>query len=45
MNYFDSTQYLEPRCEKCGIVLDYGTNTEFNEKLMSQVCMVCGNKL
>ena len=45
MNYFNSTEHLEPKCGNCGVILDYGTNTEFNEELMSQVCMACGNKI
>ncbi len=45
MNYFEAVEYLEPKCPKCGVILDYGTNTEFNEEMMAHVCLMCGNPL
>jgi transcription initiation factor TFIIIB Brf1 subunit/transcription initiation factor TFIIB len=42
LNFFNSLKYLEPRCPKCNIVLDYGVNTEFDEKKKSHICMKCG---
>jgi hypothetical protein len=41
MNYFDSVEFLEPKCPQCGIVLDYGQNTEYSDNVMSHVCLMC----
>ncbi len=45
LNFFDSMQYLEPRCPKCKIVIDYGVNTKYNQKLGAHVCLNCGEVL
>ena len=45
LNFFDSVDYLEPKCPRCKIKLDYGMNTRYDEKLESHVCLNCGNKL
>ena len=45
MNYFNSPEHLEPKCPKCGIVIDYGVNTKFKDDVMSQVCMMCNQVL
>ena len=45
MNYFNSIDHLEPKCSKCGIILDYGVNTFFKEDVMAHVCKACGNKV
>jgi hypothetical protein len=42
MNYFDMTQYLEPKCQNCGSRLDYGVTTKFSESVGSHVCISCG---
>lgn len=45
LNVFDSVDMLEPRCPKCKMVLDYGTNTKFDEKTKRHICMKCGEML
>lgn len=45
INFFNSTEHLEPHCEKCGSKIDYGTTTEFSEELNSHICLSCGNVL
>jgi hypothetical protein len=42
LNYFDSLEILEPKCPKCGIILDYGVNTVFKDEVMAHVCSMCG---
>ncbi|MFH1848864.1 MAG: hypothetical protein ABH879_01625 [archaeon] len=44
-NYFESMDYLEPRCPGCNVILDYGVNTSFNDKLDVHVCNKCGKVL
>jgi len=41
LNLFESMEFLEPKCPKCGTVLDYGVNTRFDEKLGTHVCLEC----
>ncbi len=45
INFFNSIEYLEPRCEKCGSKIEYGLTTEFSEKLNAHICLKCGNVL
>lgn len=42
LNFFESMEYLEPKCPKCSIVLDYGINTKYNEKKQVHICLKCG---
>ncbi len=45
MDYFNSIDYLEPKCPGCGTILKYGINTEFSESLNAMVCKNCGAKI
>jgi len=45
MNYFETTEYLEPKCPKCGTILDYGVNTEYRDDVMAHVCLMCNHVL
>lgn len=45
INFFESVEYLEPRCPKCKEVLDYGVNTRFDPKQGTHVCKGCGTAL
>jgi hypothetical protein len=42
INFFNSLDYLEPKCEKCKVVLEYGINTQFDEEKDCHICMNCG---
>lgn len=42
LNFFNSLEYLEPRCPKCNVVLDYGVNTKFDEQKKVHLCSNCG---
>jgi phage FluMu protein Com len=41
MNYFNTSEFLEPKCPSCKIVLNYGVNTTFSDKQNSQICSSC----
>ena len=45
LNFFDSLEYLEPKCPKCGIILDYGVNTEYNDQKKVHICLSCKSVL
>ena len=40
-NFFESLDYLEPRCPKCKTVLSYEVNTAFSEEHNAHVCLEC----
>jgi phage FluMu protein Com len=42
VNFFESVEYLEPRCPKCDQVLEYGVNTKYDQKRKNHVCLGCG---
>ncbi len=42
LNVFDSVEYLEPKCPKCKVVLEYDTNTKFDDKKQAHICLSCG---
>ncbi|MFH1398670.1 MAG: hypothetical protein ABIG95_00995 [Candidatus Woesearchaeota archaeon] len=44
-NFFDSLEYLEPKCPECGTVLDWGISTRFDEVKEVHVCAKCGHIL
>ncbi len=41
VDFFNSINYLEPRCPNCSTKLDYGVNTSFNLKHKTHVCVKC----
>ncbi len=41
-NFFSNLENLEPKCPKCGSILDYGTNTEYDEEKNAHICTKCG---
>ncbi len=43
INFFNSIEHLEPKCSKCGTVLDYGVNTRFDDEKCKHVCLNCGS--
>ncbi|MCP3682321.1 MAG: hypothetical protein GY861_06485 [bacterium] len=42
LNLFNSMDFLEPKCPKCGVILDYGENTRFDRKENAHICDGCG---
>ncbi|NQU78323.1 hypothetical protein HQ545_00995 [Candidatus Woesearchaeota archaeon] len=45
VDFFNSVEYLEPKCPKCEIKIEWGVNTEWSDRIDSQVCIQCGTKL
>ncbi len=45
VNLFNSVNALEPRCPKCGSLIDYGVTTRFDEEKEVHVCLKCGTEL
>ena len=43
INFFNSVEYLEPRCKSCEAKIDYGVTTEFDEEKQAHVCKYCGS--
>jgi transcription initiation factor TFIIIB Brf1 subunit/transcription initiation factor TFIIB len=41
-NFFQDMECLEPKCPDCGIILDYGVNTEYNDEKEAHICGKCG---
>lgn len=44
-DFFNTLDYLEPKCPKCQVKIDWGINTEWNEKAATQVCVECKTPL
>jgi len=42
LNFFNSMEYLEPKCPECGAVIDYGVSTKFDERKNAHICLKCG---
>lgn len=42
LNVFNSVEYLEPKCPKCGIKIDYGISTTWSDKRQAHTCNKCG---
>lgn len=45
INFFESMDYLEPRCKKCQNKIDYGLTTRFDEERNCHVCLKCGEEV
>jgi hypothetical protein len=45
MEYFNSMDFLEPKCRACGSVIEYGITTEFKDDIMSHICLSCGSPI
>ncbi len=45
INFFNSMDYLEPKCPECKTKIEYGITTRYNEKLQTHVCLNCGHKI
>ena len=42
---YDTEEFLEPKCPKCGTLLDYGENTTYDEKKDAHICNKCKTQL
>ena len=42
-NNYDSMDFLEPKCPKCGTLIEYGVSTTFDEKKNTHVCNKCNH--
>jgi len=45
LNVFNSMEFLEPKCPKCGTKIDYGLTTTWDEKIQAHICNGCGEVL
>jgi len=45
INFFNSLEYLEPRCKGCDTVLEYGINTSFDSVKDTHICNKCGSEI
>ena len=41
INIFNSVDYLEPHCKKCGSKIDYGITTYYDDKAETHKCNTC----
>lgn len=41
IDFFNSVEYLEPKCPKCDIKIEWGINTEWDDEKETQVCKKC----
>ncbi len=42
INYFNSVEHIEPKCNTCQTKIEFDISTTFDEKLNSHVCNSCG---
>ena len=45
IDFFNSVDYLELKCPKCGNKVDWGITTKWCDDKEGQVCNDCGEKL
>ena len=45
LNFFDSLEYLEPKCPKCKRKIVYDVTAKYDEKRDVMVCMNCGAEI
>lgn len=45
IKFFDSVEYLEPKCPKCDSKIDYGVTTEWDDESEAHKCKNCGEIL
>ena len=44
-DFFNSLDYLDPKCPKCEIKIDWGESTEWCEEKQTQICKNCKTEL
>ncbi|MBN2458314.1 hypothetical protein JXB31_04250 [Candidatus Woesearchaeota archaeon] len=42
LNFFNVVENLEPKCVNCGIKVDYGVTTRWDDELEMHICLSCG---
>ena len=42
IDFFNTMDYLDPRCTQCDTKLKLGETTEFSDEHQTQVCVKCG---
>jgi phage FluMu protein Com len=45
VDFFNSMEHLEPRCPKCKVKIEWGTNTEWSDEHDTQICKDCRTPL
>jgi transcription initiation factor TFIIIB Brf1 subunit/transcription initiation factor TFIIB len=45
IDFFNSLEYLEPKCPKCAVKIEWGVNTVWDDENENHVCRNCGSKL
>lgn len=45
IKFFDSTEYLDPKCPTCDAKIDYGTTTEYDDDKECHICTSCRSPL
>jgi hypothetical protein len=41
INFFNSVDFLEPKCKNCGFKIDYGVTTRWDDELACHICIKC----
>ncbi|MFP4403147.1 MAG: hypothetical protein ACOC3X_03630 [Nanoarchaeota archaeon] len=45
INFFNSVDFLEPKCKNCGFKIDYGVTTRWDDKINGHICIKCNKPL
>jgi phage FluMu protein Com len=44
-DFFNTVDYLEPRCPNCKVKIEWGLNTEWSDQHETQICLGCRTPL
>jgi hypothetical protein len=44
-NFFEMSDYLEPRCPNCSTKIEYDVTTRYDELREGHICIKCGTLL
>lgn len=44
-DFFNTVDYLEPKCPKCGIKIEWEITTVWSEEKQTPVCKECGEPI
>ena len=45
IRYFDSIDFIEPKCTGCSHIIHYERDTVFDDKKKSLACVFCGHSV